>query len=222
MSSVISIILFAFGAYAYVDDHTLDKMINRAVPEGDLLQHLDRTVVAKGEEKIEDRLANNPSYVREPPMRRGPGSGMEDGKPTNPIKAYKNGLMGANRIWGGYKEAGEIAKQIGEEFNPSSFFRAASPKIIDPELAAGEAGYFGNKGKFYQTDQEFNGKSNPNFQPPNPSVGDNANREISPKADRLNKPKALPFAQPNPFVQRGNPQRATLPVIRGPRAQTRR
>jgi hypothetical protein len=207
MSSVMNVIFFALGAYAYVDD--LDKMMNRAVVDAYLTKDLERTVVAKGEDSIEKRREENIAYEREGPPRRGPGSGEEMGKPTNPIKAYKNGLMGRNRVWGGYGEAEEIAEKAGIEFSASSFFRAASSRIIDPELAMGETGYFGNKKKFYASSDASEkdvGKVNDKFNPPNPAV-------TPPKA-----PKALPIGQSNPFV-RGNPTRPTLPVIRGPRAQ---
>jgi len=78
-------------------------------------------------------------------------------------------------------------------------------------LAAGEAGYFGNKGKFYETDLDVpNIQVDKKFDPPNPAIKNNPSEQAN----------AIPFVRPNPFVQRGNPQRATLPYIRGPRAQT--
>eukprot|EP00746_Dinoflagellata_sp_MGD_P148776 gnl/MRDRNA2_/MRDRNA2_80938_c0_seq1.p1 gnl/MRDRNA2_/MRDRNA2_80938_c0~~gnl/MRDRNA2_/MRDRNA2_80938_c0_seq1.p1 ORF type:complete len:231 (-),score=37.69 gnl/MRDRNA2_/MRDRNA2_80938_c0_seq1:602-1294(-) len=222
MKSIMYIILFALGTYAYADSRTIDKMINRAARNDALLQKLEDSVVMKGEEedfKIEARRENNPSYERTGPMRRGPGSGEQDGKPVNPIKAYKNGVMGRNRVWGGYKEADEIAKKSGLEFDAGGFFRAASSRIIDPELAMGETGYFGNKQKFYGESEasERDIKTDNSLQPPNPAVEANPRRGIEPKPP---KQYAVPFRQPNPFVQRSNPQRPTLPLIRGPRAQT--
>merc|ERR1719161_543644 len=163
--------------------------MNRAVRNDALLQKLESTVVAKGEESDFDmnaRRAKNPSYERTGPMRRGPGSGEQDGKPVNPIKAYKNGVMGRNRVWGGYKEADDIAKKSGIEFDAGGFFRAASSRIIDPELAMGETGYFGNKQKFYASSDasEMKVENNDNFEPPNPAVSGNPRREIEPKPSK--------------------------------------
>merc|ERR1712187_125765 len=67
------------------------------------------------------------------------------------VSAFKNGEMGANRVWSP-AEADAIADKVGlfdfgTEWN--KFWRGASPRLIDPELAAGEAGKFGEKGKLF-------------------------------------------------------------------------
>lgn len=51
--------------------------------------------------------------------------------------------------WG---QADKVAKELGLEFDPNSFFRAASPKILNKELAPGETGLFGEKSKWYGED----------------------------------------------------------------------
>eukprot|EP00746_Dinoflagellata_sp_MGD_P071973 gnl/MRDRNA2_/MRDRNA2_29254_c0_seq2.p1 gnl/MRDRNA2_/MRDRNA2_29254_c0~~gnl/MRDRNA2_/MRDRNA2_29254_c0_seq2.p1 ORF type:complete len:223 (+),score=52.20 gnl/MRDRNA2_/MRDRNA2_29254_c0_seq2:89-757(+) len=136
MSHTIAIFLLALGASAYVDDYTLDKMVHRAQMGENLETDLDESVMAKGGEA----------------SGKGPAKKKEIGDYEN--KAYKNGQMGRNRVWNGYGEADEIAKKNGFDFDPGSFFRAASPRIIDPQLAQGESGLFGEKQKFYDEDNK--------------------------------------------------------------------
>lgn len=124
MSHTIAIFLLALGASAYVDDYTLDKMVHRAQMGENLETDLDESVMAKGGEA----------------SGKGPAKKKEIGDYEN--KAYKNGQMGRNRVWNGYGEADEIAKKNGFDFDPGSFFRAASPRIIDPDISAGEAGIY--------------------------------------------------------------------------------
>jgi len=74
---------------------------------------------------------------------------------TDSKAAYKNGVMGPNRVWGGFKESGKIADKIGMEQpwknNPiEAFFQEANSKLVDPDLALGEVGQFGDKSKFYK------------------------------------------------------------------------
>jgi len=165
MSRIAAIFLFAMGASAYVEDYTLDKMINRAKSDEDLERALDDSVLAKGGDGA---AAPAPA----------PKGGAKAGTYQN--TAYKNGQMGRDRIWKGYEEAGDIAKKTGLDFDPFGWFRAASPKLVDPELALGEAGTFGEKQKWYDEDGT-----------PKPSGGAKA------------VPVSAPVLQPIPYVQRG-------------------
>merc|ERR1719229_420839 len=117
--------------------------------------------------------------------------------------------MGPNRI---PKPAAEVAKEIGlKDFDPGNILNAAFPRLVDPELSKGEAGFFGNKEKLYPDGagdlRGGGGLSLPSL----PSFGG----DDKPKGK--GKARALPTANApkyNPYAQRA-PMRAPTMRMRG-------
>jgi len=145
MKGSIDIILFSLGFSAYAMDQLPDKLVNRANQnnDDDLSEDLDDTVIAK-----------NAGWggVQKAPKGREKELVFQE---TDSKAAYKNGVMGPNRVWGGFKESEKIADKIGIDTpwraNPiEAFFQEANSKLVDPDLALGEVGQFGDKSKFYK------------------------------------------------------------------------
>jgi len=200
MQSSINLVLLSLGISAYAMDQLPDKLVNRANQKNDddLSEDLDDTVMAKG------------------PAKAPPGKEKEiTYQETDSNAAYKNGVMGPNRVWGGFKESEKLADKIGMDQpwkdNPiEAFFQEANSKLVDADLALGETGKFGDKSKFY-----------PKGSFENPLEGLFGGGE----EDSKGKARALPGAtapQYNMLPQRGlNPlqQKPVVSSVRGPAAQ---
>jgi hypothetical protein len=188
MSSIIAIILFALWPSAHARDQgasdAFDMLINRGQWGADAAQDLDNTVLAK-EEPEPKKVAPGVEYI---PYKN---------------KAYKNGVMGPDRL---PEPASEVAKKAGLfDFDPNSFWKAASPRLIEPEVAMGEAGILGAKKALYSDGKTSDGKEGQKTKalggapvPRNPAM---QQRGFSAPRPLMTGPRARAFQMRGPFTQ---------------------